>query len=69
MRGIVSGSKTVHASIGAVLIAIVFAFIFGYLSIAFLLRFLARHSLVPFVAYRVVLGVVVLALTAASAIH
>jgi undecaprenyl-diphosphatase len=69
MRGIASGSKTVHASTGAVLIAIVFAFIFGYLSIAFLLRFLARHSLVPFVAYRVVLGVVVLALTAASAIH
>jgi undecaprenyl-diphosphatase len=69
MRGIVSGEKTVDASTGAVLVAIVFAFIFGYLSIAFLLRFLARHSLVPFVAYRIVLGTLVLALVAAGAIH
>jgi len=36
------------------------AFVVGYASIAFLLRFLATHTLFVFVAYRVVLGVIVL---------
>ena len=40
----------------------------GYASIAFLLRYLASHSTYVFVAYRVVLGTAVLALTAAGAI-
>jgi undecaprenyl-diphosphatase len=49
-------------------IATLFAFIFGYASIAFLLKFLVTHTTGIFVAYRVVLGVVVLALVAAGAI-
>ena len=44
--------------------ATVFAFIFGYLSIAFLLRFLTTHSMMVFVVYRLVLGAIVIALTA-----
>ena len=50
-------------------IATVAAFVVGYASIAFLLRFLTNHSTAVFVAYRVVLGVVVLALVSAGAIE
>ena len=39
-----------------------------FASIAFLLRYVARHSLGAFVAYRIVLGVMVLALAASGAI-
>jgi undecaprenyl-diphosphatase len=46
----------------------VLAFVAGYVSIAVLLRFLATHSLLVFVVYRVVLGVVVLALVATGTI-
>jgi undecaprenyl-diphosphatase len=69
MRGIVTGSDTTDAGVGPILVACVFAFIFGYLSIHFLLRFLARHSLVGFVVYRVVMGAIVLALVASHSIH
>lgn len=55
-------------SLGALTVATVFAFIFGYVSIAFLLRFLANHSMLVFVVYRVVLGALVIALTAAGTI-
>ena len=47
-------------------VATVFAFIFGYISIAFLLRYLAHHSMMIFVHYRLILGVVVIALAARS---
>src|SRR3712207_4303831 len=50
------------------IVATLLAFIVGYWSITFLLRWVARHSLGIFVGYRVVLGAVVLALTAAGAI-
>jgi undecaprenyl-diphosphatase len=49
-------------------VATLLAFVVGYLSIAFLLRWITRHNLAIFVAYRVALGVVVLGLTAAGAI-
>jgi undecaprenyl-diphosphatase len=59
-----------EGTIGAVptAIATLLAFIVGYASIAFLLRWLTRHNLAVFVGYRVVLGAVVLGLTAAGAI-
>jgi undecaprenyl-diphosphatase len=74
MRGVVSGSDALetkaHESISAghVVVSCVFAFIVGYASIAFLLRFLTRHGLTVFVVYRIVLGVAVLSLTASGAI-
>jgi undecaprenyl-diphosphatase len=43
-------------------LATVFAFISGYAAIAFLLKFLTTHTTLVFVAYRVVLGIVVLVL-------
>jgi undecaprenyl-diphosphatase len=49
-------------------IATLLAFVVGYASIAFLLRFLVSHSTRVFVAYRVALGVIVLALVAAGAL-
>lgn len=49
-------------------LATLFAFVAGYAAIAFLLRFLVTHSTRVFVAYRVALGSVVIALTAAGAI-
>ena len=42
------------------------AFVVGYASIAFLLRFLRRHSTVVFVVYRVALGALVLVLVSAG---
>jgi undecaprenyl-diphosphatase len=49
-------------------IATILAFVVGYASIAFLLRWLVRHNLAVFVAYRVALGALVIGLTAAGAI-
>lgn len=46
----------------ALVLATFLAFVVGYLSIAYLMRFLQSHSTLVFVAYRVVLGIIVLAL-------
>jgi undecaprenyl-diphosphatase len=59
-----SGSPSVEATVIATLVA----FATGYLSIAWLLRYLATHSLRVFVEYRIALGILVLALTATGAI-
>lgn len=48
--------------------AVVAAGVFGYLSIAFLLRFLERHSTYVFVAYRIALGLVIVALLASGTV-
>jgi undecaprenyl-diphosphatase len=53
-----------HAAALPTAIATLIAFIVGYASIAFLLRYLVHHSTAIFVGYRVVLGIVVLALVA-----
>jgi undecaprenyl-diphosphatase len=50
------------------IIATVIAFIVGYASIAWLLRYLVSHSTVVFVIYRVALGALVILLTATGAI-
>ena len=55
------GSQDRRAGRGAAVptaIATVLAFVVGYASIAFLLRYLTKHGLGIFVAYRIVLGVV-----------
>lgn len=58
-----------NAPVGATAIATVVAFVAGYLSIAWLLRYLTSHSLRVFVVYRVALGTLVLVLAASGAIH
>ena len=57
-----------HAAALPTAIATLAAFIVGYASIAFLLRYLGNHSTVVFVVYRVLLGVLVLALVASGTI-
>ena len=44
------------------LVAVAIAFVVGFAAIAWLLRFLVRHRMYWFVAYRVALGVVVMVL-------
>lgn len=45
-----------------VFLAIFFSMIFGLLAIRFMLNYLARHSLAPFVIYRIALGILILIL-------
>jgi undecaprenyl-diphosphatase len=56
------------ASAGATALATVLAFVVGYVSIAFLLRYLVRHSIGVFAAYRVAVGALVIVLAATNVI-
>lgn len=56
------------ASVAATVIAGLVAFASGYGAIAWLLRYLSRHSLNVFVAYRIPLGVLVIVLAATGLI-
>ncbi|MCP2195234.1 undecaprenyl-diphosphatase [Williamsia deligens] len=57
-----------EASGPQLLVATVIAFVIGYASIAWLLRFVERHSLNWFVGYRVLIGVIVLILLASGVV-
>jgi undecaprenyl-diphosphatase len=52
--------------VGPIIIGMVVSFVVAYASIAWLLRFVAHHSLRPFVTYRVVLGAAVVVALAAG---
>ena len=56
------------ASVGATIVATLVAFGSGYAAIAWLLRYLATHTLGIFVAYRIPLGILVIVLAATGAI-
>lgn len=56
------------AGFGPTLLATILAFVVGYATIGFLLRWVSSHSFGIFVAYRVVIGAVVLALVGSGAI-
>jgi undecaprenyl-diphosphatase len=56
------------ASVSATIIATLAAFVSGYAAIAWLLRYLATHTLMIFIAYRIPLGIAVIALTATGVI-
>jgi len=62
LKGVVDGSAEGAVGIGPTAVATLLAFIVGYASIAFLLRFLTTHTTGVFVTYRVVLGAAVLVL-------
>ena len=57
-----------HAAAVPTAIATLAAFVVGYASIAFLLRWLGNHSTAMFVVYRVLLGVLVLSFVATGTI-
>ncbi len=63
------GSGEHDVGVAALVVATIFAFVVGYASIAFLLRWLVHHSTAVFVAYRIVLGAAVLALAATGTIE
>jgi undecaprenyl-diphosphatase len=65
---IVSGEEGHATGAGDLILATLCAFASGYAAIALLLRFLATHSTVVFVAYRVALGALVLVLVSAGVI-
>ncbi len=65
----VGGGDGASASIVATIVATIFAFISGYATIAFLLRYLARHTLAVFGIYRIMFGVLVLVLVGMDVIH
>ena len=69
LASIIHGDESQSAGAGSLVIATSLAFVVGYASIALLLRFLVRHTLFVFVAYRIVLGAIVLALVGSGAIH
>jgi undecaprenyl-diphosphatase len=64
----VAARKDISATVGwsATAVGTVVSFIVGYASIAWLLRFVARHSIANFVWYRVLLGVSLLVALAAG---
>ena len=68
LKGVISGEKGGDDPIGYVIVATAIAFVVGYAAIAWLLRYLAHHSVRLFVVYRVLLGSLVLILVAAGAI-
>jgi undecaprenyl-diphosphatase len=55
--------------VAATVIATLLAFISGYASIAWLLRYVSTHSFFPFVVYRVILGVIVAFLLFTGVLH
>jgi undecaprenyl-diphosphatase len=68
LYGIVSGEEAPDVGTGALILSTACAFVFGYLAIAFLRRFLATHTTLLFVVYRVALGTIVLVLAYSGAI-
>jgi undecaprenyl-diphosphatase len=69
LGSIVSGEEGQHTGAAELVVATLLAFVTGYASIAFLLRWLTSHSMDVFVIYRVVLGVVVLVLVSTGTIN
>jgi undecaprenyl-diphosphatase len=70
--GVFELPKVLHAhdiGVGALAVGLVAAAVSGYVSIAWLLRFLRARSTMPFVVYRIALGIVLLALLATGHLH
>ncbi len=55
--------------LGLTLLATLLAFVSGYASIAWLLRYVSRNSYQPFVVYRVALGLLIATLVAFGVLH
>ncbi len=62
-------SKNNPVGWGPTLLATAIAFIVGYLSIAWLIKWLGKHSLTSFVIYRIILAIIVLLLLNAQIIN
>ena len=63
------GDASGHASWGATLFATVISFGIGYAVIAWFMRWVSKHTLMPFVWYRIVVGVLLLVLVYAGVLE
>ncbi|MGK5530533.1 undecaprenyl-diphosphate phosphatase [Streptomyces sp. URMC 129] len=63
------GGEGTHVSWGPTILATVVAFFVGYAIIAWFMKFISTRSFMPFVWYRIVVGVVLLALVLAGAVE
>ena len=68
LKDVIAGDEHSTTPVGNVVVATLVAFIVGYAAIAWLLRYLAHHSVNLFVVYRVFLGSTVLILVATGLI-
>jgi undecaprenyl-diphosphatase len=68
LYGILSGEEAGDEPFGYVALATAIAFVTGYAAIAWLLRYVATHTVELFVVYRIILGSAVLALVGAGVI-
>jgi undecaprenyl-diphosphatase len=68
LASILKGDEAQHVSTGRLALATLLAFVTGYAAIAWMLRYLAHHSTIVFVVYRVALGTLVLVLVGAGTI-
>jgi undecaprenyl-diphosphatase len=68
LTSLLAGTETSAAGPAALVVGTVVAFVVGYAAIAALMRWLQSHTVMVFVAYRLVAGVGVLALASAGAI-
>jgi undecaprenyl-diphosphatase len=69
LKDALSGDQVAVYSLTQTLVATVFAFIIGYLVIAWLLKFVTTKSFAPFIIYRVLLGSTVLVLLATGVLQ
>ncbi len=69
LRDFAETDETSYVGALDLLVGTVTSFVVGYLSIAFLLRYLQSHSMLAFVIYRVALGIVVLVLVSNGVIE
>lgn len=53
---------------GATIVGVVVSFVVGYVSIAWLLKFISQHNFTPFVIYRIALAVVIVGLLTSGVI-
>jgi undecaprenyl-diphosphatase len=69
-EAITASSKKGHsAGVGLTGVAVVFAFVVGLASIAWLMRWIAKHSTFVFIYYRVALGVLLIVLLSTGVLH
>ena len=57
-----------YAGWGATIVGTLVAFVIGYVVIAWLMRFITTHSFMPFVYYRIALGVLIIVLVSTGAL-
>jgi undecaprenyl-diphosphatase len=63
------GGEDTHVSWGPTILATVIAFVVGYAIIAWFMKWISTRTFMPFVAYRLVVGVVLLVLIWAGAVE